>query len=498
MTDISRRGLLAASAGAAVLSGCATGAKPPVESSPVAKAWTPDATELASRLRNKEVSAVELMDATIRKAEALQGRLGFLVNSDFDRAMDKARAGGQSGPFAGVPFLVKDLDDAIGMPTRSGSRWTLNHPPAKAQDVYIDSFERAGLIFFGKSASPEYGFLPTTEPIGYRPTRNPWNTDHSSGGSSGGAAVAVAAGILPIAHASDGGGSIRIPASNCGLFGLKPSRGRMIDPMPGTRATDISVNHVVSRSVRDSAALFAATERPTGGLAPVGLVAGPGRKRLKVGLFYRSGSGRQPDAEVRSSVEGTANLLGELGHHIEPTDWPVDSIQFGQDFLTLWAAGAAELVAAVGKAVGGPADTTMLEPFTLGMAQLVASLPPSALGEAISRLEAAAKAYDDWLRRFDVVLSPVLTKPPVPLGYVSGDVPFAELSERLTDYVGYTPLHNVAGAPAMSVPLSWSESGLPIGSQISARIGQERTLFELAYELEIARPWAGRRPPVSA
>jgi amidase len=497
MTDISRRGLLAASAGAAVLSGCATGAKQPVESSPDTKAWTPDATELASRLRNKEVSAIELMDATIRKAEALQGRLGFLVNSDFDRAMDKARAGGQSGPFAGVPFLVKDLDDAIGMPTRSGSRWTLNLPPAKAQDVYIDSFERAGLIFFGKSASPEYGFLPTTEPIGYLPTRNPWNTDHSSGGSSGGAAVAVAAGILPIAHASDGGGSIRIPASNCGLFGLKPSRGRMIDPISGTRATDISVNHAVSRSVRDSAALFAATERPTGGLAPVGLVTGPGRKRLKVDVFYRGGSGRQPDAEVRKAVEGTAKLLDDLGHHIEPTDWPVDSIQFGQDFLTLWAAGAAELVAAVGKAVGRQADTTMLEPFTLGMAQLVASLPPSAIGEAIGRLEAAAKAYDDWLRRFDVVLSPVLTKPPVPLGYVSGDIPFAELSERLTDYVGYTPLHNVAGAPAMSVPLSWSESGLPIGSQISARLGQERTLFELAYELEIARPWAGRRPPVS-
>jgi amidase len=497
MTDISRRGFLAASAGAAALSGCATGAAIPPQSAPLTQAWAPDATELASRLRNKEMSAVELMDATIRKAESLQGRLGFLVNSDFDRAMDKARAGGQSGPFAGVPFLVKDLDDAIGMPTRSGSRWTLNHPPAKSQDVYVDSFERAGLIFFGKSASPEYGFLPTTEPIGYMPTRNPWNTGHSSGGSSGGAAVAVAAGILPIAHASDGGGSIRIPAANCGLFGLKPSRGRMIEPVPGTRATDISVNHAVSRSVRDSAALFAATERPSGGLEPVGLVTGPGRKRLKVGVFYRSGSGRQPDAEVRTSIEGTAKLLADLGHQIEPTDWPVDSIQFGQDFLTLWAAGAAELVASVGKAIGRQPDTTLLEPFTLGMAQLVASLPPGAIGETIGRLEATAKAYDDWLRRFDVVLSPVLAKPPVPLGYVSGDVSFAELSERLTDYVGYTPLHNVAGAPAMSVPLSWSESGLPIGSQISARIGQERTLFELAYELEAARPWAGRRPPVS-
>lgn len=499
MTDLSRRGLLAASVGATALAaaGCATTDSPvtvPANAAP----WTPDATEWASRIRKGELTAGELMEVTIRKAEALQPKLNFIVNSDFDRALDKARAGGQTGPFAGVPFLIKDLDDYVGMPTRSGSRWTLGHPPARTQDVYIDSFERAGLTFFGKSATPEYGFLPTTEPMGYNPTRNPWDPSRSSGGSSGGAAVAVASGVIPMAHASDGGGSIRIPSSNCGLFGLKPSRGRLIDPNPGKSVIDISVNHAVTRTVRDSAALFAATERRDGPLPPVGLVTAPLKRKLKVGLLYKSGNNKDPGPEVRAAIEGTARLLESLGHSVEPTDWPIDSALFGQDFLTLWSSGAAQLVQGVAKATGKTPDATMLEPFSLGMAQLIATLPPGSLETVIGRLTADAAAYDAWFARYDVVLMPVLTNPPVPLGYVSGDVPFETLAARLTDYVGYTPLHNVAGAPSMSVPLCWTAEGLPVGSQICARVGQEKLLFELAYQLEEAQPWAGRKPPISA
>jgi amidase len=499
MTNLTRRGLLAASAGAGVLgaAACATDSPVTVPANNTGP-WTPDATEWASRVRKGEISAGELMDATIRRCEALQPKLNFIVNSDFDRALDKAKKGGQSGPFAGVPFLIKDLDDYVGMPTRSGSRWTLGHPPARKQDVYIDSFERAGLVFFGKSATPEYGFLPTTEPIGYNPTRNPWDPSRSSGGSSGGAAVAVASGVIPMAHASDGGGSIRIPASNCGLFGLKPSRGRLIDPNPGKSAVDISVNHAVTRSVRDSAALFAATERQDGALPPVGLVTTPLRRKLKVGLLYRSGNGKDPNPDVRAAVDSTARLLEDLGHRVEPTDWPIDSARFGQDFLTLWSAGAADLVQAVARATGRTPDASMLEPFSLGMAQLIATLPAGSLETVIGRLTAASAAYDAWFARFDVVLMPVLTSPPVPLGFVTGDVPFEELAARLTDYVGYTPLHNVAGGASMSVPLYWTEAGLPVGSQICARMGQEKLLFELAYQLEAARPWAGRRPPISA
>ncbi len=501
MTEFTRRSLLAASAGATALgagglAGCATDtAAPPLTQS---AAWTPDATELASRIRKGEMSAGELMEASIRKAEALQPKLNFIVNSDYDRALDKAKRGGQTGPFAGVPFLVKDLDDYVGMPTRSGSRWTLGHPPAARQDVHIDAFERSGLIFFGKSATPEYGFLPTTEPIGYNPTRNPWDPSRSSGGSSGGAAVAVASGVIPIAHASDGGGSIRIPASCCGLFGLKPSRGRMIDPTAQDKVVDISVNHAVTRTVRDSAALFAATERPNGALPAVGLVTAPLKRKLKVGLLYKSGNGKDPGPEVRTGVDNTAKLLESLGHNVEPTDWPIDSAQFGQDFLTLWSSGAAQLVQAVARATGKTPDASMLEPFSLGMAQLIATAPPGTLEKVIGRLTANVAAYDAWFARFDIVLMPVLTNPPVPLGFVSGDVPFPELAARLTDYVGYTPLHNVAGAPSMSVPLYWTAGGLPVGSQICARIGQERLLFELAYQLEAAQPWAGRRPPISA
>ncbi|HYE44634.1 MAG TPA: amidase [Caulobacter sp.] len=492
MIDLTRRGLLAASAGAAALTAC----KPAAEAT--AAPWTPDATTLAAQVRDKQVSAAELMEAAIRRAEALQPKLNFLVATDFDRALQKAKAGGQTGPLAGVPFLVKDLDDAKGMKTGHGSRWTAALPPAQTQDVYIDAFERAGLVFFGKSATPEYGFLPTTEPLGSPPTRNPWDTNRSSGGSSGGAAVAVAAGVIPIAHASDGGGSIRIPASCCGLFGLKPSRGRMIDANPGKSAVDVSVNHAVSRSVRDSAALFAATERTDGPLPAVGMVTAPLNRKLKVGLLLKSGAGKDPNTDVAAAIDSSAKLLESLGHSVEPTTWPVDSAQFGRDFLVLWSTGAAQLVAAVAKATGRTPDETMLEPFSLGMARLVAGLPQGTVEAVVGRLEANVRQYDGWFDKYDVVLSPVLTSPPVQIGFVDGDVPFDELAARLTDYVGYTPLQNVAGAPSMSVPLYWTPAGLPVGSQICARAGQEKLLFELAYQLEEARPWAARKPPVSA
>ncbi len=492
----SRRGLLAASA--AVAAASSVEAKPKTMTTPAP--WTPDATELAGRIRRKEVSAAEVVEDAIRKAEALEPQIGAIVTSDYERALAKAKSGQLSGPFAGVPFLVKDLDPYKGLPTRNGSRSSLRSPPETTQTVYVDAFDTAGFVVIGKSATPEYGFLPTTEPMGFLPTRNPWNTKHSSGGSSGGAAAAVASGLVPIAHASDGGGSIRIPSSNCGLFGLKPSRGRMLPGRPNMRGLDISVSHCVARSVRDSAALFAATER-TGADAvfkPIGVVGEPLKKKLKVGLVMQTGTGVKPDAEVQAAVNDAAKLLESLGHHVEPTDWPMNGSQFGMDFTVLWASGAAELVAGVGKALGHKPDETMLEPFSLGMAELVGHLPPEALPAAIERLNADTKAYDAWLTKYDVILSPVLGKPPVELGYVAGWVPFQDLQARLLTYVGYTPLHNVAGAPSMSVPLHWTADGLPVGVQLAGRAGGEAQLFQLAYQLEEAQPWAHRKPPVSA
>lgn len=494
MTEITRRGALAAAA-AAPLAACAT--SPAGAPGDDDLAWM-DATETAARIRSRDLSAAEVIDAAVARARALDPQLGFMVATDYDRARAKAAAA-PAGPFAGVPFLIKDLHEYKGLPMRNGSRAYADAATDTTQGVLADAYDRAGLIVLGKSSTPEHGYLPTTEPLGAPPTRNPWDPSRSSGGSSGGAAVAVAAGVVPVAHATDGGGSIRIPASNCGLFGLKPSRGRLVtyrDPAP----ISLSIGHVVSRSVRDSAGLFATSEATGPGAAfpPISLVEAPSTRRLRVGLVLVTGAGAAPDAEVAEAVQSTAALLTELGHTVEPTAWPMDGEQFGRDFLVYWSSGAALDAAAASKRKGRPADERDLEPFSLGMARLVADLPRAEVGAAVARLQATTPAYASWMQRYDVILSPVLRSPPVPLGYVRGDVPFEELSRRLTAYVGYTPLHNVVGAPAMSVPLHWTAGGLPVGSHLAARAGDDRTLLELAYELEAARPWKGRRPRVGA
>ncbi|MDQ0465784.1 amidase [Caulobacter ginsengisoli] len=492
MTDITRRAVMAS--GAALAAATPALAKP--NATPAAGPWIGDATDLAAQIRSGKISAVEAVETAIRNAEALQPKLNFIVNSCFDRALDAAKKGGQTGPFAGVPFLIKDLHDYAGLPTRSGSRSGYNAAPAAKSEPLVEAYERAGFIVIGKSASPEFGYLPTTEPLAFGPTHNPWNPGRSSGGSSGGAAAAVASGVIPIAHASDGGGSIRIPASCCGLFGLKPSRGRMIGAKTEFDVTDISVQHAETRTVRDSALLFAATENPSGPLAPIGPVLGPSKRRLKVGMILKTVGGEDPDEAVAAAFYDTAKLLKAMGHGVKAAAWPVTGA-FTQDFLTLWAAGAAADAAAVSKAAGRPADETLMEPFSLAMAQMVAKAPPGTVEAAIGRLTQVVADFDKWISQYDVVVSPVLAKPPVPLGYVSGDVKFEELSARLTHYVGYTPLENVAGAPAMSVPLHWTADGLPVGVHFIARRGQERTLFELAYALEAAQPWAHRKPPIS-
>ena len=495
MSRITRRALAAAPL--AIAAGQALAAAPKAAAPP--SPW-PDATEMAGRIRSGEMTALQAVEQAVARAEALQGQLNFIVNSDFDRALAKAKAGGATGPFAGVPFLIKDLNDSVGLPTRNGSQSGRYAQAATSQPDYITAFDRAGLITIGKSATPEFGFLPTTEPVSTGLTRNPWDPTRSSGGSSGGSAVAVAAGVVPVAHANDGGGSIRIPASNCGLFGLKPSRGRMIGTRGETTIRDIGVEHVVSRSVRDSAALFALTEDTgTGAQLPaVGMVTGPGRKRLRIGVLIENGMGHGPQPEVAAATASAAKLLASLGHRIEYTHLPFDGAQFIQDFLLLWANGALGLAEVLTKAIGKAPDPQTLEPFSLGMIELAKRAGPEALGRAIGRLNANALAYDTWFpsHQFDVVLSPVLSSPPPKLGEVGPLVDFDTLSARLIEYVGYTPIHNIAGAPSMSVPLAWTEGGLPVGAMFSARRGAERTLFELAYQLEAAQPWAHRIPPI--
>ncbi|OXJ19795.1 amidase [Burkholderia sp. AU6039] len=461
-----------------------------------------DATELANLIRRGEISALEAVDAAIVRAQAVQPQLNFMAKPLYERARQRARAGTLTGPFAGVPFLLKDMYDMKGSKTRWGSRLTWLTPVARKNSPQVDAYEAAGLVIIGRSSMSEFGYLPTTESLACGPTRNPWDVDRTPGGSSGGAAAAVAAGVVPMADAADGGGSIRIPAACCGLFGLKPSFGRLIGDQAQAAGFDLTAQHCVSRTVRDSAGLFAAMERTgaSAALPPVGAVVGPSARRLRVGYFMNSiADGQAPDREVVSSIESTLRLLEGLGHHVESTSLPFDGTIAFRDFVTLFTNSAAEAVELARKALWGfGPNRFFLEPFTLGMAVHAQRLPADELENAKARLKAAASSYDAWFNRFDVIVSPVLAQPPVRIGTIHGALPFETVLERASRFAVYTEIQNAFGAPAMSVPLHWSTTGLPIGVQFASRVGDERTLFELAYELEAARPWANRRPSLCA
>jgi amidase len=499
MSRITRRALAAAPVALAAASHALAAPKPAPPAAAPASLW-PDATALAASIRRGELSAAEAVETAIRRAEALQGTLNAIVNSDFDRALAKARAGTPAGRFGGLPFLIKDIDDYVGLPTQFGSTAGRFERPATTQTPFITAFDRAGVIVIGKSATPEAAFLPTTEPLATGPTRNPWDLARSCGGSSGGTAVAVASGMVTASEATDGGGSIRIPASHCGLFGLKPSRGRMIGTMDERSIEEVGARHVLTRSVRDSAAFFALLE-DTGAHAqrpPVGLVEAPAKRRLRIGVLRENGLGHRPQPEVVAATDHAVKLLAGLGHHLDETDLPYDGAQFIQDFLALWAQGAMGLADNISRRLGRPADTRELEPFTLGLADFARRMSRPELAAAEGRLNANSLAYDTWFpaHQYDVILSPVVSSGPPLLGEVGPLVPFDILVARLLEYVGYTPIHNIAGAPSMSVPLYWTPEGLPVGTMFSARAGNERTLFELAYELEAAQPWGMRIPPV--
>jgi amidase len=459
-----------------------------------------DATDIAAMVRRKDVTALEVIDQAIKRAEAVQPQLNFLVTPTFERARERAKTIALTGPFAGVPYLIKDMYDTVGTVTRYGSRATQPLPPAASQGPMMNTLEAAGLVSIGKSALGEFGFLPTVEPLAFGATRNPWNLGRSTGGSSGGAAAAVAAGVVPMADAADGGGSIRIPASACGLFGLKPSRGRMVGEQPKAGKLDVTVEHPICRSVRDSATLFALTERTgtAATLAPVGTVSAPAKRRLRVGMVLGSLSGTAPDPEVRKGVEKSAALLESLGHKVEPTAWPFDGAAFSRGFGALWSMAALQATQLFKMMTGRDPDATQFEPLTLAMAATAATLSPEQVAATLKLFETVTAAYDGWFAKYDVILSPVLATPPVAIGQITGALPLEVAFERCAKYADYTAVHNVVGAPAMSVPLHWTADGLPVGMQFAARLGQERTLFELAFELEQARPWADRRPPVFA
>ncbi|MCH7343154.1 amidase [Pelomonas sp. CA6] len=447
---------------------------------------TLDGSAQAALVRAGTVSPLELVDAAIARIERLNPRLNALVETGFEQARARAKrgVGAGDGPFPGVPYAIKDLLDVQGLRRTSGSRLLRAQRPQASAELVLRS-EAGGLIVLGKTNTPEFALNASTEPLLFGPSRNPWDPQRSAGGSSGGAAVAVASGMLPLAHASDGGGSIRIPASCCGLFGLKPSRSRMVGSLP----TDSGVEHALCRSVRDSARLFAWNQRrdAQAPLPPMDAVEGPSPRRLRIGLCVEDVLGRPPSAEVRAATEAAARLCESLGHAVQPVRLPVDGERFMDSFMVAWSGGAERMLQLAESQGADPEQ--VLEPWTRHLAAHARGLPAEALPAARAVFAQVGRDLDALLTRVDVLLTPVLADEPPPLGVLGPQVAPAQLWERLMRYVGYTPMHNVAGTPAMSVPLGRSRAGLPIGTQFAARVGAEGLLFALAFELEAARPW---------
>ncbi|MEM9724701.1 MAG: amidase family protein, partial [Pseudomonadota bacterium] len=455
---ISRRHLLRGAAACALLPTLAPG-RAAAAGDPFMKL---DATAQAALVSSGEASAAELVAASVSRIEALNPALNAVVTTSYEQALAVATSGPPAGPFQGVPYLIKDLVDQAGVRTTRGSKLFAN-AIAEAHSPSVKAQLGLGLISLGKSNTPEFGFLPTTESVLLGPCRNPWNPEHTAGGSSGGAAAAVASGMTPIASASDGGGSIRIPASCCGLFGLKTSRGRTIANAPPAFA-QISVQNIVSRSVRDSATALVGIQAQSD-LPVTPLVTGPSDRKLRIALSTRSMLGTAPDPEVAAAIEATAALCESLGHTVEEAQPDFDGPLFADAFLTVWANGAKGLVETATRLSGqDPRDSGLLEPFTLGLADWFDAKPEGHLAASQAVFAQVTQAYATFHERFDVALTPVLGAPPPKIGAMAPTIPFETLEPLLLDYVGYTPMANATGAPAMSVPLTWSAAGLPIGS----------------------------------
>ena len=465
-----------------------------------------DAISLAELVRSKQISAVELLESTIAKAEALNPELNFLAQRHYDYGRAAIEEGVGDGAFAGVPLLLKDLNIYVeGLITENGSRSRRGAVATYTMEL-VHRMERAGFVIFGKTTSPEFGLSSTTEGSLHGATRNPWNVNHTPGGSSGGAAVAVSAGVVPMAHATDGGGSIRIPASCCGLFGLKPSRGR--NPM-GPKYTErwggMPAHHVVSWTVRDSAAMLDATHGREPGSRydapqPEGtflshVTKDPGA--LRIAVMCTSFSGAKADPEVAEAVGDAGRLLESLGHHVEEAAPSVDGNALRAAASVLIGASVAADVDDWAKLTGIKPGPEVLEIGTLATVGRGRTYAATDWARANDTLMAAAITIGQFMQEFDVILSPTLALPPVPIGTFDLADPGerSEWATRVNNFSPFAQVANATGQPAMSLPLGMSTSGLPIGVMATGRYGEEALLFSLAGQIERAAPWIGRKPP---
>ena len=504
-----RREILASGAAIALASPLQAKGKKPAKSKGDSVLDTHDALGLAALVKAREISPTELLNAAIERAETYNPRFNFMAQKHYDYARAAIAKGLPDGPFTGVPWLLKDLNTYIaGELTEGGSRFYKGYRATVTSEL-VRRYEKAGLVIFGKTTTPEFGLTGTTENKLTGNTRNPWNPDHITGGSSGGAAAAVAAGVLPAAHATDGGGSIRIPAACCGLFGMKPSRGRIpMGPLRTEGWGGLSCHHVVSRTVRDSAALMDATHGlepgsrydappPEGGsfLAQVGQAPRP----LRVAMMTTPLAGSPVDPECVAATEATAKLCESLGHHVEIAAPKIDAGAFGLAAFTVMAAAIAADIEDRSKLLGITPGPDVLEPITLAFHGYGKTLSGMDVARANNVLQTVAITMAQFMENYDVILSPTLATPPLKLGQINltPGVDFQTWGARAGAFSPFTQIANLTGQPGMSLPLAQSKSGLPIGIMFLGRYGDEALLYRLAGQIEAAAPWAARRPKLA-
>ncbi len=476
-----------------------------------------DATAQAALIADREARSTELVEAAIGRIETLDGEINAVIMRWFDRARAQAAAFDEMPdnspfralPFAGVPFLVKDYNTHVaGLPLTNGNRAMRDAQPLSGHDSnLVTKFREAGLIALGRTNSPELASVPVTEPVAYGPTRNPWDLDRTPGGSSGGAAAAVAAGMVPVAHASDGGGSIRIPASCTGLVGLKPSQGRS-SMGPERDESGLSTQLCVSRTVRDTARMLDAVQGPSIGDTVVAppparpyvdeLGADPGQ--LRIGLLDTHPTDGFLHDDCVTAVRGAAALLESLGHDVSLGHPAVlEDAAFGRRFGAMWATMAAVGIATLGSSVGRELTEDDVEPLNWAQAQAAARLTAADYAQALAAVVQYRRTMHAWweVDGWDLLLTPTLAEPPLRIGelYEADDDrhPLAA-SARAGRFVSFTPPFNATGQPAISLPLHWNADGLPIGVQLVAAYGREDVLIRVASQIESAVPWADRRP----
>ncbi|WP_448955531.1 amidase [Labrys neptuniae] len=471
---------------------------------------TMDLIEQADLIRSGEATAGELVEAAIARIEAVEPEVNALVLKLYDAGRAEAAAAPKTTPFAGVPFLVKDLYcHMAGIPTTGASRLTRDFVPAGDSEL-MRRYRAAGLATLGKTNLCEFGTLGTTEPELFGPTRNPWNPAHSSGGSSGGAGAAVASGMVPAAHGGDGAGSIRIPASCCGVFGLKPTRGRItMGPDLGDSTGSIVNEHVLSRSVRDSAALLDATQGPMLGdpyTAPpparpylAALAEAP--RKLRIAFSTHSLLDTKVDPDCVAATLETARLCRELGHEVVEAAPEIDGALYREKYQRFWSLTATKSITGIARSRGVEPESLVgeAEAFNQYLFSVGSRVTAADYLLDINWFQGVGRSFARFLDSHDVWLTPTLGTPPPLLGHFDAGRHGGEaVMERFLEFLAFTTFANMAGLPAMSVPLSWTATGLPVGSQFTGRFNDETILLQLAAQLEGAKPWRDRLPPVFA